>query len=120
MGEIERMLRWENLSLAYTDPQGMPTLREEICKLYKTVSAEDIIVAAPQELIAMAFSAMLKPGDHIVAVYPGYQSLYELAQSMGCEVSFWEPDVDHNGSFAFDVSASHTPWRKMPHAISVL
>ena len=120
IGEIERMLRWENLSLAYTDPQGMPTLREEICQLYKTVSAEEIIVAAPQELIAMAFRAMLKPGDHIVAVYPGYQSLYELAQSMGCGVSFWEPDVDHNGNFAFDVSKSHTPWRKMLHAISVL
>ena len=94
------MLRWEDLSLAYTDPQGTPILREEICKLYKTVSAEEILVAAPQELIAMAFRAMLKPGDHIVAVYPGYQSLYELAQSMGCEVSFWELDVQHNGSFA--------------------
>ena len=109
IGDAERMLRWENLSLAYTDPQGALPLREEICKLYKTVSAEETIVAAPQELIAMAFRAMLKPGNHIVAMYPGYQSLYELAQSMGCEVSFWEPDVDHEGSFAFDVSIPHLP-----------
>lgn len=99
--------------MAYTDSQGTPILREEICKLYTTVSAEDIMVAAPQELIAMALRAMLKPGDHVVAVFPSYQSLYELAQSMGCEVSFWEPDVEHNGSYAFDVSTLTLPGGNM-------
>ena len=113
------MLRWENLSLAYTDPQGALPLREEICKLYKAVSAEETIVAAPQELIAMAFRAMLKPGDHIVAMCPGYQSLYEVAQSIGCEVSFWEPDLNHKGSFAFDVSIPHLPQWKILHRIHV-
>ena len=106
------MLRWEKLSLGYTDSQGTPILREEICRLYTTVSAEDIMVAAPQELIAMALRAMLKPGDHVVAIRPAYQSLYELAQSAGCKVSFWDPEVEHSGSFSFDVSSSHAAWWK--------
>ena len=106
--------------MAYTDSQGTPILREEICKLYKTVSADNIMVAAPQELIAMALRAMLKPGDHVVAVCPGYQSLYEVAQSIGCEVSFWEPDVQHNGSFAFDVSILTQPGRNLQHAMPVI
>ena len=75
--------------------------------LYKTVSTEQIIVAAPQELINMAFTAMLRPGDHFVCMFPGYQSLYEIAQHIGCKVSFWEPDELPDGSFFFDVSSPH-------------
>lgn len=33
--------------------------------------------------------ALLAPGDHVVCTFPGYQSLYECAQSIGCEVSRW-------------------------------
>ena len=99
--------RWERLGLGYTDPQGFPALRQEICALYTRVSWEDIIVAAPQELISMAFHAMLRPGDHVVAVFPGYQSLYEIAQHIGCHVSFWEPEEQKDGSFVFDVRVMH-------------
>ncbi|CAL5222183.1 g4510 [Coccomyxa viridis] len=94
---------WDQLGLAYTDPQGALPLRQEICKLYKTVSTEDVIVAAPQELISMAFHAMLRPGDHVVSMFPGYQSLYEIARHIGCDVSFWEPEVQKDGGFVFEV-----------------
>lgn len=36
-----------------------------------------------------ALQALLSPGDHVVCTFPGYQSLYECAQSIGCEVSRW-------------------------------
>lgn len=61
-------------------------------------------MAAPQELINLAFTALLRPGDHVVCVLPGYQSLYELARHKGCQVSFWEPEEQPNGSLAFSVS----------------
>ena len=99
-----RPRRWERLGLAYTDPQGALPLRQEICKLYETVSTDDVIVAAPQELINMAFHAMLRPGDHVVSMFPGYQSLYEIARHSGCDVSFWEPEVQKDGSFVFQVT----------------
>ena len=92
--------------MSYTDPQGSLALRTEVCMLYEKVSQEDIIVAAPQELINMAFHAMLRPGDHVVSVFPGYQSLYEIARHIGCKVSFWEPEVQKDGSFVFDVSTA--------------
>lgn len=92
------------MGLSYTDPQGSQALRQEICTLYQTISREEVIVAAPQELINMAFHAMLRPGDHVVSVFPGYQSLYEIAQHIGCKVSFWEPELQPDGSFVFEVN----------------
>ena len=96
--------RWDQLGLAYTDPQGALPLRQEISNLYETVSTDDLIVAAPQELINMAFHAMLRPGDHVVSMFPGYQSLYEIARHIGCDVSFWEPEEQNDGSLVFQVT----------------
>ena len=101
--------RWDRLILAYTDSQGALALHSGICTLYETVSAEEVIVAAPQELINMAFHAMLRPGDHVISVFPGYQSLYEIARHIGCKVSFWEPEEQQDGGFAFNVSLAHIP-----------
>lgn len=51
----------------------------------------------------MAFHAMLRPGDHVVSVFPGYQSLYEIALHIGCDVSFWEPEEHKDGELVFKV-----------------
>jgi aspartate/methionine/tyrosine aminotransferase len=34
-------------------------------------------------------NALLKKGDHIIVHWPCYQSLFEVAQSLGVEVTFW-------------------------------
>jgi aspartate/methionine/tyrosine aminotransferase len=85
-------LRWEKLTLGYTESQGLPDLRAEIATLYGQVGAEQVLVAAPEEAIFLAMHALLSPGDHVVCTFPGYQSLYELARSIGCEVDLWLPD----------------------------
>ena len=46
---------------------------------------------APQEGIYLAMRALLSPGAHVVVTSPCYQSLYEVARSMGCELSHWRP-----------------------------
>jgi aspartate/methionine/tyrosine aminotransferase len=84
--------RWEGLRLGYTESQGLPDLRAEIAALYETIGADDVLVAAPEELIFLTMNALLAPGDHVVCTFPGYQSLYELARSIGCEVSLWRPE----------------------------
>ena len=73
---------------------------------YAADDCVQILVAAPQELIKLACEAMLHPGDHVVCVYPAYQALYELASHRGCQVSLWEPDLQTDGSYVFDVSPS--------------
>jgi aspartate/methionine/tyrosine aminotransferase len=87
---------WETLRLGYTETQGNPALRSEIIKYYQNLNPENVMVAAPEELIFIAMQTLLKPGDHIVALSPAYQSLYEVAISIGCKVSFWrlEPGTD--------------------------
>lgn len=81
--------RWEDLRLGYTESQGLPELREEIAGLYGTVSADEVLVAAPEEAIFLTMHALLAPGDHVICTFPGYQSLYELARGIGCEVALW-------------------------------
>ena len=91
---------WENLKLGYTDSSGHPVLRESIADIYDSVAADDILVVTPEEGIFLAMQALLRPGDHVVCTFPGYQSLYELARSMGCNLSLWKPDEDRGWYFS--------------------
>jgi aspartate/methionine/tyrosine aminotransferase len=81
---------WQNLSLGYTDSQGHPLMREEIANLYTNIYPEQIVTAVPEEAIYIAMHTLLKPGDHVISIFPAYQSLYEVATSIGCNVSFWK------------------------------
>ncbi len=85
--EIQQL--WEDLRLGYTESQGNPLLRAEIARFYPGIPSEGIIVAAPEEAIYISMVSILKPGDHVVVISPAYQSLYDLARSIGCEVTFW-------------------------------
>ncbi len=80
---------WKDLKLGYTESQGHPLLRAEVSGMYGRISPEQVLIAAPEELIFIAMQTMLKPGDHIVAVSPAYQSLHEIARALGCEVTPW-------------------------------
>ena len=54
--------------------------------------------------VYLSMLALLNPGDHVVVGFPGYQSLYEVASSIGCRVTHWEPDCDASqASLRFDV-----------------
>jgi aspartate/methionine/tyrosine aminotransferase len=110
--------RWENLRLGYTESQGLPDLRAEIAALYgevhaeQVLDAEKVLVAAPEEAIFLTMHALLAPGDHVICTFPGYQSLYELARSIGCEVDFWEPAEPvgpaEEGGWRFDPAGLET------------
>jgi aspartate/methionine/tyrosine aminotransferase len=91
--------RWERLRLGYTESQGLPELRAEIATLYERVDVADILIAAPEEAVFLAMNALLEPGDRVVSTFPGYQSLYQLALSIGCEVIFWEPSETQGWRF---------------------
>jgi aspartate/methionine/tyrosine aminotransferase len=98
--DAESLRLWKNLKLEYTESSGHPVLRESIAGVYDSVSADDILVLTPEEGIFLAMQALLRPGDHVVCTFPGYQSLYELARSMGCEVSLWKPDEERGWHFS--------------------
>lgn len=93
-GELEL---WNNLTLGYTDSLGHPLLREAIASHYNTIKREDVFVLSPGEANYMLMQICLKPGDEVVCMRPAYQSLYQIAASMGCSMHWWEPD--ENGYF---------------------
>lgn len=86
--------RWSALSLAYTESQGLPALREEVALHYAPLNADDVLIAAPEECIYIAMRTILSPGDHVIAISPAYQSLHEVARSVGCELTKWPVRLD--------------------------
>jgi aspartate/methionine/tyrosine aminotransferase len=81
--------RWDHLRLGYTETSGHPALRTEVSKLYETITPDDVLILAPAEGIFVALHALLSPGDHVIAMHPGFQALTEVARFVGCDVSVW-------------------------------
>ncbi len=102
MSDPETMRMWQELRLGYTESLGHPLLRETIAELYSGIHADNILVAAPEECIFLLMHALLEPSDHMVCTFPGYQSLYEVARSIGCQVSTWEPHETDGWRFAVE------------------
>jgi aspartate/methionine/tyrosine aminotransferase len=93
---------WEKLRLGYTEPLGHPLLREEVASLYKTIHPENVLVTTPEEGIFIAMNVILEKHDHVVTTFPGYQSLYEIANGLGCEVTKWIPREANQWNFDID------------------
>ncbi|MFA4966037.1 MAG: aminotransferase class I/II-fold pyridoxal phosphate-dependent enzyme [Thermoleophilia bacterium] len=90
---------WQGLRLGYTESRGLPALRREIAGLYEGVKPDDILEVVPEEGILLAMTVLLEPGDHVIATHPGYQTLYGIAEMLGCEVTYWQPDEEQGWRF---------------------
>ncbi len=91
----EELLR---LPLGYTEARGTPALREAIARFYPGCGPADVLVFnAPQEAIFLAMHALLEPGEHAVVMTPCYQSLKEVARSIGSEVLEWRLEETRAG-----------------------
>ncbi len=88
---------WEKLKLDYTDSQGNPLLREEISHGYANIKPDQVVAAVPEELIFICMQTLLKAGDHVIAIVPAYQSLHELALSIGCTMDTWQLQPSGSG-----------------------
>ncbi len=89
LADADSRAQWEALSLGYTESSGHPALRAEVARMYPGLTADDVLIAAPEEAIYLCLQARLRPGDHVIAIAPAYQSLHEIALAIGCEVSGW-------------------------------
>ncbi|NLJ64327.1 MAG: aminotransferase [Christensenellaceae bacterium] len=73
--------------LTYGHITGKPAFKEGICKLYKKLSADDII---PTHGAAGAnyhvFMSLISPGDHVISIMPTYQQLYSIPEAIGAKV----------------------------------
>lgn len=103
MADPEARELWQRLSLGYTEAAGHPLLRREIAALYDGVAPEEVLVfSGAEEAIFTAMNVLLAPGDHAIVTWPAYQSLHEVARSVGAEVELLPLDP---GGWALDLDA---------------
>ncbi|HEY7524812.1 MAG TPA: aminotransferase class I/II-fold pyridoxal phosphate-dependent enzyme [Candidatus Limnocylindrales bacterium] len=129
LADSECRALWDGLRLGYTESTGHPLLRAEIAELYEQVEPDGVLVfAGAEEAIFCLANVLLEAGDHAVVIWPGYQSLYEVARATGAEVSLhelreidgWELDVDRllaavrRETKLVVVNAPHNPTGMLP------
>lgn len=84
--------------LGYTEVPGNPELLALVAGLYTNIKEDNILMhAGAQEAIFDYMSVMLEKGDHVICMFPIYQSLYEVAHAEGLEVSPWNLKHGENG-----------------------
>lgn len=94
--------------LGYTESQGAPSLRKEISRIYDHITPEQVLVhSGAEEAIFLFMHAVLEPGDHIIVHWPCYQSLFDVAQSLGCQVSLWKAKEETGWKLNLDDLEKH-------------
>jgi aspartate/methionine/tyrosine aminotransferase len=89
--------------LGYSESSGAPSLRQEISRIYTGIQPEQVLVhSGAEEAIFLFMHAVLQPGDHIIVHWPCYQSLFEVAKNIGCEVTFWEARLQNEWALDLD------------------
>ena len=107
----------QTLWLGYTESRGAPALRQAIGRLYDTIGPDQVLVhSGAEEAIFLFMHAALAPGDHVIVHWPCYQSLHEVARSIGCEVTFWQAREDLGWALDLDDLMGHI----RPHTRAVI
>ena len=95
--------KFQHTWLGYTESLGHPALRKEIANIYDTMQPAEILVhTGAEEAIYLFMHAVLQKNDHVIVHTPHYQSLSEVANSIGCETCAWQ-GREENG-WALDVN----------------
>ncbi|KAL7796821.1 pyridoxal phosphate-dependent transferase [Trichoderma ceciliae] len=84
--------------LTYGAIRGSSNLRERIASLYEGDQLPPDNVIVTQGAIAanfLVFYGLVGPGDHVICVYPTYQQLFSVPESLGAEVSLWRLRPEH-------------------------
>jgi aspartate/methionine/tyrosine aminotransferase len=89
--------------LGYTESLGSPSLRKEIARIYSSIAPDEVLVfSGAEEAIFLFMLAALNAGDHLIVHWPCYQSLFEVAKSIGAEVSLWEARAERGWALDLD------------------
>lgn len=77
---------------------GSENLRQKIAGLYNEKVTADHILATNGATGAnsLVFQSLLKPGDHVIAMYPSYTQLLSIPKAtVGEEISYWSLDLNN-------------------------
>jgi aspartate/methionine/tyrosine aminotransferase len=85
----QEMELWNNLKFGYTDSAGSEFLRKSISAQYSSVNTDEILVMSPGEANFILMNVLIEPGDEVICMAPAYQSLYQVAISLGAKIVWW-------------------------------
>src|SRR5688500_2887729 len=89
--------------LYYPQVNGTDALRRRIAALYPGAMPENVLVTVgAAQANSMACATLLRPGDEVVGMSPGYRQVWGLAKNRGCVVKElplhperdWRADMD--------------------------
>ena len=77
--------------------EGSPDFKTAVAKLYQQLSPTNILQTnGATGANLLAYSALIEPGDHVIAEYPTYQQLYDGPKALGATVDFWHLHPETN------------------------
>jgi aspartate/methionine/tyrosine aminotransferase len=79
----------EDMALSYGDHLGQPALRNLIAQKYDASPDNVMVTAGACMALFIAYSALLCPGDRVLAMHPNYPANIEIPRSLGCEVDLY-------------------------------
>ena len=85
------------VELRYGYHLGHPTLRKEIAKQYDGNSLDNVAVTTGASEANFAVIAhLVGPKDHLIVEHPTYPSLYQVARSLGRDLTLFKLDWDND------------------------
>jgi aspartate/methionine/tyrosine aminotransferase len=90
--------------LHYPEVNGNRSLRERIAALHPGADADNVLVTVGgSEANQILADTLLRPGDRVALMTPGYLQLYGLARNRGCDIQHlellpqaeWRLNTDH-------------------------
>ena len=89
--------------LTYGDIWGSNALREGVCRLYRTVRPDEVVLThGAAGANHHVFCSLISAGDRVVSIMPTYQQLYSIPEAIGADVAIMHlkqgnhylPDLD--------------------------
>src|SRR4051794_37758932 len=72
---------------------GSPAVRSALAALHGDADPATVMTSSGSgEAISLVLTALLRPGDEVVVVAPGYHLLVEYAVALGCTTKVWHLD----------------------------
>ncbi|MFJ8941264.1 capreomycidine synthase [Streptomyces sp. NPDC102365] len=95
--EIDRLVFDDGYSL------GAPEVRAAVARHCGGVDPDKVMTTSGSgEAVSLVLSALLRPGDEVVVVQPGYHLLVEYAVALGCTIKTWRLDPDQDWQPSLD------------------
>ena len=89
--------------MTYGDIVGAPALRKGICKLYKTLTPDEVITThGAAGANHHVFYSLVEPGERVISIQPSYQQMTSIPEGFGADVQIlhltkengYLPDLD--------------------------